>query len=142
VARVVVAEIGAKVFDWNRLYFASVNGRAVEDPRVVPAVGDLFDVLRANPRAFDLLLLDVDNGPDWLAAPGNARLYDASGLHACRDALRPGGVLAVWSPVRNPVFLAALLDAFPVARQVPTDAWSRPAGEIADVVYVASGSPR
>jgi spermidine synthase len=137
VVRVVVAEIGAKVFEWNRLYFAEANGHAVDDPRVEPAVGDLYDVLAARPGAFDLLLLDVDNGPGWLAAPGNARLYDTSGLCACRDALKPGGVLAVWSPTRNPSFFQTLQEVFPGAEEIRTDDFSRPAGEISDVAYVA-----
>ncbi len=137
VATVTVAEIGAKVFEWNRRYFAEANGHAVEDPRVRPAVGDLFDVLAAHPGAFDLLLLDVDNGPGWLAAPGNARLYDPDGLRRCRDALRPGGVLAVWSPQVNPAFLQALRQVFPDAEEVRTDAFSAAAGEIPDVAYLA-----
>jgi len=80
----------------------------------------------------------VDNGPGWLAAPANARLYDPEGLRRCRQALRPGGVLAVWSPQRNPVFLEALRQVFPDAEETSTSAFSRPAGEIADVVYLAS----
>ncbi len=139
VARVVVAEIGARVFEWNRVYFAEANGHAVDDPRVEPAVGDLYDVLAARPGAFDLLLLDVDNGPGWLAAAGNARLYDASGLHVCRDALKAGGVLAVWSPTRNPAFFDTLRGVFPDALEIRTDDFSGPAGEISDVAYIAVG---
>ena len=160
VARVVVAEIGAKVFQWNRLYFAEANGHAVDDPRVVPFVGDLHDILertdhddpsgapgkrgRCHPfretgrrHHFDLMLLDVDNGPGRLAAEGNARLYDAEGLRRCRDALAPGGVLAVWSPCHDPAFLEGLRAVFPDAREVDTRPWSSAVGEIPDVVYVA-----
>lgn len=138
VRRVTVVDIGARVFDWNRRFFAEANGEALDDPRVEAAVGDLHDLLPRWPGAFDLALLDVDNGPGWLAAPGNARLYRPEGIRRCREALRPGGVLAVWSPQRNPVFLESLRQVFPDAEEVVTTAFSRAAGEIADVVYLAS----
>jgi spermidine synthase len=144
VTRVVVAEIGAKMADWNRRYFAAVNGRAVDDPRTEVRVADLADVLAAGRDAFDLLLLDVDNGPGWLAAPGNARLYDAAGVRACRDALRPGGVVAVWSPQPNPIFFAALKGVFPVAEEFDTTPLGQPLGEPGDAIYLAvrdAGAP-
>ena len=59
------------------------------------------------------MLLDVDNGPGWLAAPGNARLYTTDGVTASRCALRQGGVLAVWCPQPNPDFEATLQMVFP-----------------------------
>jgi spermidine synthase len=108
---------------------------------VIPFVGDLYDALAENGRwhhfPFDLVLLDVDNGPGRLAAAGNARLYDPDGLRRCRDALRPGGVLAIWSPCHDAPFLAALREVFPDAAEVDTRPWSSAVGEIPDVVYVA-----
>jgi len=106
---VVAAEIGANVVEWNRRTFAAVNGAAVEDPRLEVVLDDEVAVLRSTPRTWDLVLLDVDNRPGWLAVPGNAVLYSPSGLTAARTTLRPGGVLAVWSPGAN----AALHDAWP-----------------------------
>lgn len=137
VSEVVVAEIGAKVVDWNRKYFAAVNGDAVDDPRATLRIADLADVLRDSPGAFDLLLLDVDNGPGRLAAPGNADLYETSGVQTCRDALRSGGVLAVWSPQPNPIFFATLKRAFPAAEQIDTTALGKLVGEPGDTVYCA-----
>jgi len=137
VSEVVVAEIGAKVVEWNRRYFAEVNGRAVDDPRVIVRVADLADVLRAGRASFDLLLLDVDNGPGWLAAPGNANLYEPAGVRDCRDALRPGGALAVWSPQPNPIFLANMRAVFPDAEEINTAAMGKPLGEPGDTIYLA-----
>jgi spermidine synthase len=134
VARVVVAEIGARVVDWNRRYFAAANGDAVDDPRVGIVIDDLARVIDARPGAFDLMLLDVDNGPGWLAAAGNARLYTSEGLDACRRALRPGGVLAVWSPQPNPTFETALREVFPVVEAETTSAPDEPPSTI----YVAT----
>jgi spermidine synthase len=137
VVRVVVAEIGAKAAAWNRQFFTAVNGAAVDDPRTEVRVADLADVLAASPDRFDLLLLDVDNGPGWLAAPGNARLYDAAGVRQCGAALRPGGAMAVWSPQPNPVFFAALKEVFPDAEEYDTTAIGKPLREPGDTVYLA-----
>lgn len=137
VRRITVAEIGAKVVDWNRRYFAEANGHALEDPRVEVVVMDLFEVLGRESEVFDLLLLDVDNGPGRLAVPSNRRLFDLEGIEACREALRPGGVLAVWSPSRNGVFHETLVRVFPEAEEVDTRPIAAKVGEIADVVYLA-----
>ena len=59
--------------------------------------GDVGDIIRARAGAYDAILLDVDNGPDGLTLSANDRLYDGPGLAAARAALKPGGVLAVWS---------------------------------------------
>ena len=137
VTSVTVVEIGARVFDWNRRYFAEANGRAVDDPRVIARVADLADVLATSRGEFDLMLLDVDNGPGWLAAPDNDRLYRSGGVAACRRALTPGGVLAVWSPCRNAEFLGTLRGTFPAAEELSTRALAAVAGETSDVLYVA-----
>jgi spermidine synthase len=137
VRRVVVAEIGAKVVEWNRRYFAAANGGAVDDPRVEIRLADVADVLRASPAGFDLLLLDVDNGPGWLAAPGNEALYEVGGVVSCRDALRPGGVLAVWSPQPNPRFRDTLARVFAPVEEYDTTRLGRPLGEPGDTVYLA-----
>jgi len=136
-AEVVVAEIGAKVVEWNRRYFAEINRNAVEDPRTDVRVADLADVLAQSPDQFDLLLLDVDNGPGWLAAPDNAGLYETTGVAACRAALRDGGVLAVWSPQPNPVFFETLRRVFPAAEEYDTTRIGRAVREPGDTVYLA-----
>jgi len=137
VTRVVVAEIGAKMVEWNRRFFAEANGGAVDDPRVEIRVADLADVLAAEPGAFDLLLLDVDNGPGWLAAEGNAGLYEDAGVRVTREALRPGGAVAVWSPGPNEAFLATLQGVFGAVEVVDTTDIGRPLGEPGDVIYLA-----
>jgi hypothetical protein len=69
---------------------------ALDDPRVTLVEEDVRVVI-AKERDVDAVLLDVDNGPDWGSFRTNARLYDARGLLAAWDALRPGGLYAVWS---------------------------------------------
>jgi spermidine synthase len=140
-ARVVVAEIGQQVVVWNRRYFAAVNGDALSDPRVEVVIDDVLARLRSARARYDLILLDVDNGPGYLAAEGNAALYTRDGLVESAGALRPGGVLAVWSPFRNPTFAARLAQVFEGWEEVDTLHLPERDGEPADVIYLA-WSPR
>ena len=67
-------------------------------------MGDVGDLIAAARSRFDAILLDVDNGPDALSRESNDRLYDLEGLRRAREALRPGGILAVWSAAPDPAF--------------------------------------
>lgn len=96
-AHVEVAELVPAVVDWNRGPLAHLAGRPLEDPRVAVYAGDVAGRIRAARGALDAILLDVDNGPDGLTASANDWLYSAAGLAAAFAALRPGGVLGVWS---------------------------------------------
>jgi spermidine synthase len=96
-ARVTVAELSPQLVAWNRGPLAPLAGRPLDDRRVTVAVGDVFGRINAARGAWDVILLDVDNGPRALCLPGNDRLYGDRGLAACKAALRPGGVLGVWS---------------------------------------------
>jgi spermidine synthase len=73
----------------------------------------------AGARDLDAILLDVDNGPDWGSFRSNARLYTQAGLAAAREALRPGGLYAVWAGYPADGFLHALRRAGFRARVVP-----------------------
>lgn len=99
-ARVVVAELSPTVVAWNRGPLAGLAGAPLDDARVTVDVADVMDCVdRVDARrdGFDAILLDVDNGPSALANRGNDRLYGKAGLVAFRRALRPGGVVAIWS---------------------------------------------
>jgi spermidine synthase len=96
-ARIVVAELVPAVATWARGPMAEVFGDSLTDPRVRIHETDVGSLIRRKPSAFDAILLDVDNGPAGLTRTRNDGLYDAAGLSAAHAALRPGGVLAVWS---------------------------------------------
>jgi len=96
-AIVTVAELVPAVIEWNRATLAALAAHPLRDPRVRIRAVDVGFTLRANPGGFDVVLLDVDNGPAPFTATLNAGLYDNSGVAAAFAALRPGGTLAVWS---------------------------------------------
>jgi len=110
-ARIVVAELVPAVIAWARGPMARLFGSSLSDPRATIREADAVEVIRSQASAFDAILLDVDNGPEALIRKANDALYDARGLSAIRKALRPGGVLAVWSSGPNPAFSRRLGDA-------------------------------
>jgi spermidine synthase len=109
-ARIVVAELVPAVIAWARGPMADIFGNSLDDPRASILTADVAEVIRSHASAFDAILLDVDNGPEGLIRKANDALYDLRGLSAIRRALRPGGVLAVWSSGPNPHFTKRLRD--------------------------------
>jgi len=96
-ATVVVAELMSSVVEWNRGPLGPLAKHPLADRRTKVSLGDVGVLLRESPERFDAILLDVDNGPCAFTQDSNAGLYDNAGLIMIRAALRPGGVLAVWS---------------------------------------------
>ena len=96
-AEVVVAELVPEVVEWNRTLIGAPSGHPLADPRSRVHVGDVADLIRQSSGGFDAVLIDVDNGPEALVRRENDWLYSDDGLRATRAALRPRGVLAVWS---------------------------------------------
>ena len=103
-ATVVVAEILGAVIAWNRNTALPLAADALADPRVTVLQEDVGEAIREGRGSFDAIILDVDNGPAALSTDCNRRLYDPSGLRNIRDALRPGGCLALWSVAPDPAF--------------------------------------
>jgi spermidine synthase len=110
-ARVTVAELVPAVIAWARGPLADIFGDSLSDVRANIQAADVIEVIRNHPNAFDAILLDVDNGPEGLVRKANDALYNPKGLKAIHRALRPGGVLAVWSSGPNSSFSKRLRDA-------------------------------
>jgi spermidine synthase len=121
-AGVVVVELVPAVVAWARGPMAALFGGSLDDPRVTIREADVADVISAAPASFDAILLDVDNGPGGLNRDANDRLYSIGGLNAARRALKPGGVLAVWSAGRDESFTRRLASAGYDAEEVPVRA--------------------
>ncbi len=108
-ARVVVAELFPQVMAWNQGVLGALAGHPLRDPRVTVATVNV--VARLEGETFDAILLDVDNGPEAVMLPGNARLYTVRGIRRLAEALAPHGRLGFWSADDSPRFEAALADA-------------------------------
>jgi spermidine synthase len=110
--RIAVVEREQAVIDWHRGGpLAAISGDALGDPRCVILHTDLLEHLHSTTDRYDALCLDIDNGPDWTVTEDNGDLYSPSGLAACKSALDPGGVLAVWSAKPSTSFEDALRNA-------------------------------
>ncbi|HEX8154199.1 MAG TPA: hypothetical protein VF698_13780 [Thermoanaerobaculia bacterium] len=118
-AEVVVAELVPEVVAWNRGPLAHVAANPLGDRRVKVHEGDVAELIRKARGAWDAIVLDVDNGPVALTSKNNQWLYTRSGLRAARTALRPGGVLAVWSAARDAAFAYRLHEAGFSVEEIP-----------------------
>ena len=127
-AHVVVAELVPAVVAWGRGPLADLHGGTLDDPRVDIHMGDVGALIRSKKAAYDAILLDVDNGPDGLTRASNDGLYSHDGLRAARSALRPNGVLAVWSSAPDRGFTRRLRDIGFATEEISVRASSRNSG--------------
>ena len=121
-ASIVVAELVPQVVVWAKGPLAHIFGDSLTDPRVRLEVADVHDVIERAPAGFDAILLDVDNGPDGLIQLANDRLYCNWGLRSAFAALRPSGVLAVWSSYTDEDFFKRLQAAGFVVEEITIEA--------------------
>jgi spermidine synthase len=109
--RCVVAELVPKIVEWARGPMAELAAGCLDDPRTEIVIDDVGAVIGRSRAVYNAILLDVDNGPDGLTRLDNDRLYTMRGLDRARTALKPGGVLAVWSAGPDPAFARRLARA-------------------------------
>ncbi|RUT82602.1 hypothetical protein [Mesorhizobium sp. M7A.T.Ca.US.000.02.2.1] len=121
-AGIVVAELVPAVVAWARGPMAEIFGGCLDDPRVTIQETDVGQLIRSRPAAWDAILLDVDNGPEGIVHKSNDALYSVQGLAAARSALKPGGVLAVWSQGPDSGFTRRLKQAGFAVEEVSTRA--------------------
>ena len=127
-ARVTVAELVPEIIEWARGPMAALAAGCLDDPRVELVERDVAAVISADPGRYDAILLDVDNGPDGLSRAANDRLYSMAGLALAKAALRPGGILAVWSAGPDAAFSRRLKDSGFVVEEVAVRARSNGKG--------------
>jgi spermidine synthase len=127
-ARITVAELVPAVIAWAEGPMADLFGDSLTDPRATVLNADVVAVIGSHASAFDAILLDVDNGPEGLIRKANDALYDLKGLKAIRRALRPKGVLAVWSSGPNASFSKRLREAGFAVNEVAVRATTKRSG--------------
>jgi spermidine synthase len=110
-SEIVVAELVPEIIAWARGPLTPVFGTCLDDPRVNIINDDVGKVIAAGKGAYDAILLDVDNGPDGVSREQNDQLYGLAALRKSWAALRPGGVLAVWSAHPSAPFVKRLAAA-------------------------------
>ncbi|HWW57919.1 MAG TPA: spermidine synthase [Sphingopyxis sp.] len=108
-AKITVAELVPAIIDWARGPMAELAAGCLDDPRIELVIGDVAAAIAAGRGRYDAILLDVDNGPDGLVRAANDGIYSAAGLAAAKAALRPGGVLAIWSAAPDARFTRRLI---------------------------------
>lgn len=110
-AQVTVAELVPEIIEWAKGPMQELAEACLDDPRVRLVMGDVAGVIRQDTGYYDAIMLDVDNGPDGLVRYANNQLYSARGLQAAKAALKPGGVLAIWSAAKDSAFTSRLRSA-------------------------------
>ncbi len=112
VERVTVVEIEQPVADWVASGLVPRGRELASDPRLDLVVADLADHVRDTRATYDVVLLDIDNGPGNLVHPHNERVYGEDFLRTLRAHLEPGGVVALWSASASPALESSLATVF------------------------------
>jgi len=136
-ARVTVAELMPVVVKWNRGFLVSLAGNPLADKRVTVYEGDVADKIGRAHDFYDAILLDVDNGPQGLTQKGNDGLYTLAGIQRSYAALRPGGVLAIWSAGPDTAFVKRMRKAQFDVEETRVCTHKRRKGDGSSVVWIA-----
>lgn len=124
--QVLVAELMPEIAEWNRTHLHGVNGHLLENPKVEVRIADVADLLKSDASPpFDVILLDVDNGPDALVAKRNDGLYGRRGIQIVRSALSRKGVVVFWSAHPDRAFAESLEKSGFTVQQVAAKAYPK-----------------
>jgi spermidine synthase len=140
-ARIEVAELVPEVVKWARGPMTEIFEGSLDDPRTKIHVKDVGELIRAARLEYDAILLDVDNGPEGLSRVANDALYDDKGLRAAHAALKPGGVLAIWSSAPHAEFAARLRKTRFAVKEIAVRA-KGPRGGAQHLIWTATRAKR
>jgi len=105
-AKVTVVELMPEVIEWNKDILSYLADHPLQNNRVTTKCADVGEFIFSNEQLYDVIVLDIDNGPESFTTTTNNKLYSARGLKRIVEKLKPGGLLSVWSTVDNPKFVA------------------------------------
>ncbi|WP_293883005.1 spermidine synthase [Sphingomonas sp.] len=123
-----VVELVSEIIAWARGPMVALMAGCLDDRRVRLVTDDVAAVIARERGAYDAILLDVDNGPDGLTRDENDRLYSVAGLAQAKRALKPGGILAIWSAAPDAAFAKRLRQAGFATEEVAVRARSNGTG--------------
>ncbi len=122
VEKLVVVEIEDAIVQWMRDGTVPHGPAYLADERVTVVTADIRTAIaEATPASYDLVLLDVDNGPGFLVHDDNEAVYQGHFLRQTKECLRPGGALVIWSAAESPTLQAEMQEVFGNAVPVPYD---------------------
>ena len=134
-AEVLVMELVPDVVRWNQGLLAHLAGNPLDDERVTVQVGDVAQMIKRSRGSFSAILLDVDNGPNALTSMDNHWLYSIAGLETAHAALKPNGILGIWSSDRDAGFAKRLSQVGFDVDEVPVPELGKKGGH--HIVWIA-----
>lgn len=132
--KITVVEIEKKIIDWNLTHLAEFSNYGLLDPRVDVINADFIEWMRNARPKYDVICLDIDNGPEWVVIDNNDQLYNDQGIGSLLNILNESGAVSFWSATRSNKLVRELKKWF---NQINVKAVSQPRGE-PDYIYVAS----
>ncbi|WP_119300617.1 spermidine synthase family protein [Dongia deserti] len=136
VGTITVAELSGAVIDWFHRYVkSSALLERCTDLRIVHA--DVMQLLAADDR-YDVIVLDIDNGPEPLVTASNAALYSPAGLRKLYASLSENGIALLWSGFESTTFAAHAEEA---GFAVTCEPFERSRADLYHYIYVLAKSP-
>ena len=133
--KITVVEIEEKIIEWNRTHLAEFSNHGLLDPRVEVVQADFVAWMSNCRQKYDVICLDIDNGPDWLVMDNNGQLYDDQGIRSLLNILNESGAVSFWSAAKSDTLEKRLRQWFD---KVKIKAVDQSRGE-PDYIYVATG---
>lgn len=101
-----VVELQPTVLEWNKTFYEEYNGGALNDKRVKVILGDFYDYVLKTANKYDIISMDIDNGPMMLVKEDNSRVYNLEFFKRIKQILNSGGVFVIWSCTYDPQLIA------------------------------------
>jgi spermidine synthase len=137
VRKVCVVELLPQIAAWNRRYLG--NRDVLDDIRTELVIGDVHDFLHGHPKSYDGIMMDIDNGPDWVVREENRRMYSLSTLNLLRIRLRPRGAMGIWAHAPNRGCEQALAEVFGQVTVQEARDFDLAGKPLDSVVYIVQG---
>jgi spermidine synthase len=112
VERVMVVEIEEVLIGWMRDGTIPHGPVLLADTRVHIVDAGIVRAVAEATSTYDLVLLDVDNGPGYLVYDANADIYEHEFIADTRRIVNLGGALVVWSANPAPELATVMEDVF------------------------------